>query len=307
MKRVRVLTFALAGGVLAYGIVLAALSRPGFPSAMRSGSSFPYLCDKPVGEDAYYMLTVARNVARGRGFVYNNGIRTTGVQPLATLVYAGLIWGVEKAGGDEWMIVRAVLAFGFLMLVLFAHAVGLISGHLAGGESPSDRAEAYGLGFCFALLDFSLLRLFTYGLETPIYLLLVAAAVLTTMRIGGAGRRGGALRHGGLVLGGLFGAAALARIDFLVLAAVFLAVAVARRSMSFRQAALAGGVSLVIVGPWLVWVRLTGGSWMPSSGLAQFGIPSAGAAPGRLAAMAAALADHATPTRRRRLKKKGGK
>jgi len=292
-KCIRTLTISLGIGVLAYGIALAALSRAGFPSTVRTGSSVPYLSDKPVGEDAYYMLSVARNVARGRGIVYNGRKKTTGVQPLATVIYAGLIWGIEKAGGNEWTIVRSILAFGVVLLILFAHVIGVISAHLAGRTSAEDRAVAYGLGFCFALLNFSVLRLFTYGLETSMYLLILSVAVLATMRIGdGASGREGRYE---IVLGCLFGAAALARIDFLALAALFLVVATARRKMSIRRGILAGGICLMIVSPWLVWVKFTGGSWMPSSGLAQAALPSAGSLLSRLTAIATALADHATP------------
>ena len=46
---------------LAYYACLAIGSRDGFPRNMQDGHLFPYLADKPVGEDGYYMLTVAWN------------------------------------------------------------------------------------------------------------------------------------------------------------------------------------------------------------------------------------------------------
>ena len=52
-----------------------------------------------VSEDGYLMLTVARNLALGNGLSISDGtIPSNGVQPLATLLFAGCIW---LAGGDR--------------------------------------------------------------------------------------------------------------------------------------------------------------------------------------------------------------
>ena len=37
----------------------------------------PYVSDKIIGEDGYYMLTVAWNLAQGHGISYNFGEQTT--------------------------------------------------------------------------------------------------------------------------------------------------------------------------------------------------------------------------------------
>ncbi len=291
LRLVRALALFSGIIVLAYGIVLAAFSNSGFPVAMKTGSPFPYLCDKPVGEDAYYMLSVARNIARGKGIVYNNQKETTGIQPLAAFIDAGLIWLARRSGGDEWVLVRLILILGIITHVLLAHVVGRISWHLA-GEDLSDRTGAYALGFCLALLNFTLFRLSTYGLETSIYLLLLSLSVLMTFRISGAPllpwRKV-------VLLGGLFGATALARIDFLVIGAIFLAVALFRRRITFGQAALIGGTALLFVGPWVYWVRSSSGSWIPSSGQAQSVFILSRSLLTRLGAMALSLADHMTP------------
>lgn len=291
IKRVR--AFVVFSGiiVLAYGIVLAAFSNSGFPVAMKTGSPFPYLCDKPVGEDAYYMLSVARNIARGRGFVYNGQKKTTGTQPLATFIYAGLIWIAQKTGGDEWALVRMVLIFGVITHILLAHVIGRISWHLA-GDDLADRAGAYALGFCLALLNFTLFRLSTYGLETSIYLLILSLSILVTFGISSGPQL--AWRKA-VLLGGLFGVAALARIDFLVIIAVFLSIALFRRKINLWQATLIGGIALLFVSPWFLWVKLTSGSWMPSSGQAQSILISSRSLLTHVGAMGLSLADHMTP------------
>jgi len=286
-------TFFVFSGiiVLAYGIFLAVFSNSGFPVAMKTGSSFPYLCDKPVGEDAYYMLSVARNIARGRGIVYNGQKKTTGIQPLATFIYAGFIWIAQKSGGDEWALVRLVMIFGIITHILLAHIIGRISWHLA-GERLFDRDGAYALGFCLALLNFTLFRLSTYGLETPIYLLILSLSVLLTFRISGRSRLPW---QKAVFLGCIFGVAALARMDFLVIAVVFLSIGLFHRKVNLWQAALIGGIALLFVSPWFFWVKSTSGSWVPSSGQAQSIFMSSRNLLTRLGAMGLSLADHITP------------
>ena len=86
--------------VLTYGLVLAVFSREGFPETTEYGYGMPYLSDRPVGEDAYYMLTVAWNIAEKHQLVYNLDKPTTGIQPLATVFYAGIAHIVQFTGGD---------------------------------------------------------------------------------------------------------------------------------------------------------------------------------------------------------------
>ena len=62
MRAVRVLIPCIIV-YLVYSFGLTVLSHVGFPKDMQSGLRFPYLADKPVGEDGYYMLTVAWNMS----------------------------------------------------------------------------------------------------------------------------------------------------------------------------------------------------------------------------------------------------
>ena len=72
-----------------YGLALTVLMPTGFPSSRVTDSKIPYLADRPVGADAYYMLTVAWNIAEKGRIVYNYDLTVTGIQPLSTFVYAG--------------------------------------------------------------------------------------------------------------------------------------------------------------------------------------------------------------------------
>ncbi|MBK9284692.1 MAG: hypothetical protein IPM51_10305 [Sphingobacteriaceae bacterium] len=58
----------------------------------------PYLADKPISEDGFYMLTVAWNFGQGKGFAYNQDFKTSGVQPLAAMLYGVLAFISNQAG-----------------------------------------------------------------------------------------------------------------------------------------------------------------------------------------------------------------
>ena len=63
----------------------------------------PYLSDKPIGEDGFYMLDVAWNIANNEGVTYSE-IPTTGIQPLVTLIYSGIAWiNIHFLGENKWL------------------------------------------------------------------------------------------------------------------------------------------------------------------------------------------------------------
>src|SRR4030095_13830867 len=70
----------LAMMIVTYGIVLAVSPLEAFPESMDYGHGMPYLSDRPVGEDAYYMLTVAWNIAEKGRIVYNLDTPTHWIQ-----------------------------------------------------------------------------------------------------------------------------------------------------------------------------------------------------------------------------------
>ena len=89
-KRLRRLCVVAALLFLAYGCLLATQSVRGLVPSPAPHSLWPLLVDKPVGEDGYYMLTVAENLATTHHLAYNYGLTATGIQPLATFVYAAI-------------------------------------------------------------------------------------------------------------------------------------------------------------------------------------------------------------------------
>jgi hypothetical protein len=272
-----------------YSLSLVIFSLAGFPKNMHDGHLFPYLAEKPVGEDAYYMLTVAWNMASGRGIVYNYNMPVTGIQPLATALYAIFAWVTQSTGGDQWLFVRSILLLTSVALLLFGHLVGKLAYSLAPLHSKD---SAYVLGFLGIVFNFSIFRLFTYGLETGIYLILFALCILYSPRIAHPGVSSYKTEFIFGVLGGL---TIWARIDFGIVFFIFLAISTFRRQLSVFSAAVAGAIAILVISPWFLYVFSVSGRWMPSSGPAQAGLITHQNASNRIGEMGAAILDHLTP------------
>ncbi len=272
--------------ILLYAFSLAAFSNEGFPASIKTSATMPYLADKPVGEDAFYMLLVAWNIAAGHGAVANEGIAVTGIQPLSTVVFSALAKIVQVSGGDKWDFVRVILFFGVLNLIAFAHLVGRIAAHLSADRDD----EAYSVAACLCLLNFWFFRAFAYGLETGLYLTSFAAVLLFSLR------RIPCQRSSDFVLLGILaGVTGLCRIDFGIVLAVFLLSMLARGILDLRHTVLVGIVALTVVSPWFIWVYVVSGHVMPSSGPAQATSISWATAVPRLSAMIQAVLEHLTP------------
>ena len=274
---------------LLYGLSLTVMSHAGFPRDMQSGLRFPYLADKPVGEDGYYMLTVAWNMAQGHGIVYNYNMPTTGVQPLSTVLYAVVARIVQLFGGDKFFLIRSILLLGSINLLLFGHIVGTIVAKLT---DPQVKGLGYAFGFVAVVFNFALFRLFTYGLETGIYLTCLAACILYTFSLPPNGKLG---LQGAIALGALAGVTAWARIDFGVIFFVFLVTALVRHQLKLVWVVVTGMIATLIISPWFLYIFAATHSLLPSSGAAQAGLMTARVAPDRLRMMGEAILSHLAP------------
>ncbi len=274
---------------LLYSLGLSLFSLGGFPADFESGKFMPYLSDKPVGEDGYYMLTVAWKIADGEGIVYNGGLPTTGIQPLSTFLYAALALSVRWFGGQPADFARLTILLNALNMLFFAHLVGRISRRLAGKDPEQDLA--YWFGFALGTFNFGLFRAFTYGLETGLYLTLLAAAILFTLNL----KDQQPSWRQALIFGALAGLCGLTRLDFGIIFFFFLGISLLRRQFNLPKALLIGGVALLVVAPWFLYVHTVTGNWMPSSGGAQSALIDAASVGLRLRSMGEAILGHLTP------------
>lgn len=272
---------ALVALVLLYGIALASFSLPAFPTALSSDHRWPYLSDKPLGEDGFYMLTIAWNAGRGQGFAYNGGELTTGVQPLSTIVDAAVAGAVQRSGGDKWIFARVMIVVGVLELLLFAAVMRRLTVAITRDESAANVA------FLLVLCNYAVFRHFTYGLETGVSLILVAWCVRATLPDAGRIRP--------VLFGALAGLAILARIDFAVVLAVILILAIVSRRLTVAGACVAGAMATLVCAPWFLWVHHVSDHWFPSSGRSQILLLDGAHVAPRLMVMANALGQPLSP------------
>ena len=282
----------IAGGLIfAYTFILAFGSREGFPSSLSTGANFPFLSDQPVGEDGYYLMLAAWNLGAGQGLSANFGEIITGVQPLMTVVLAGLARIVQTFGGDKFDFARAMIVFGGLNAIVFAALCARIA-RLATPKDGDDETSAT-MAFLIGGLSFYLFRTFTYGLETGLYLALLAYLIARSLELMPLGRR--LTGEAALRLGLAIGLCGLARIDFGIVAALAFLILILVGRVDFSRAVLAGLVALAVTSPWFFWVRAVSGTFMPTSGPAQASMVDASSAPGRAEAMIAAVFQNLAP------------
>lgn len=275
-------------GAVLYGAMLVAGSHAGFPEQSPTGSRMPYLADKPIGEDGYYMLNIAWRLAAGDGFTNNSGRATTGIQPLSTMIFAAVAWVVQATGGDRWTFARVMLAVGVLQWLLLAAVMMRLTRMWQPLGSPPI-IDAATCALLLTLANYHLFRLSTYGLETPIHLAAVSYFILVWLR--GIATMGAAIR-----LGAAGGIAALARIDFLLMLTLFLAAEIWRTRLDWRRAAAIFASAMMMASPWLLYVYAVTGTPMPSSGRAQLDLPGDLATVWmRTREMLTALAQHVSP------------
>lgn len=255
--------------IIGYVLILSTGSIAGFPESMASGHLMPFLSDKPVGEDGFYMLSVAYNIATGNGITYNYQIPTTGIQPLATMVFAALAKANLMLGGNKWSFVRVVIGFSGVLHILLAYLVGMLSVDVARRTDGDNDAKnnVFILGSGLALLSMGLFRLSTYGLETPFYLCSLALTLHAIYRNHAKITTGEVAPS--LLVGILTGISILARIDAAVIWTTFYLFLLGKNLINIKGFIVIGLVSFLVSLPWFAYVYSITGSIMPSSGGAQ--------------------------------------
>jgi hypothetical protein len=246
-----------------YAILLSVFSVAGFPVQEHTSAHWPWLGNKPVGEDGFYMLTVADYIAKTGHIVYNYGHPATGIQPLSTFLFAGIAWLVRRLHGNEWTLVRAMILEGSGLFLCFAWGISFF----VAGLGPRDKRHIlFTLAFFLTLFDYDIFRLFVYGLETGLYLCLELICLSLSWKMMHAGK---ATWPQTLMLGLAGGLAGLTRIDFGILFAIVLLWLLIRRVINPFQMLCCGLAALVITSPWFLFVHSINGSWIPSSGRAE--------------------------------------
>jgi len=212
-----------------------------------------------ISEDGYLMLTVARNIADGRGLSTAAGtIPTNGVQPLVTFLWAG----VHAVTASDAAALRLVLVLELLIAVMGAWAVGRLARVLfAAHDDPVAVGQLAGAAWFAAPVA---LRHTTNGLETGLYAATIAAVLLLDARW----RDRPSLARDAIVGAGL-GLAVLVRNDAAFLVAAYCLVRVFSDRTRLAPALVAGAASVIVASPWLIFNQVRFGSIVPISGRSQ--------------------------------------
>lgn len=271
--------------VAVYTAVLAATAAVGTATQPVPPAPLANLLDKPFGEDAFYMFSVARSIASGQGISYGN-VPTTGIQPLATILYAAVYGLATRLHLSDTAPLRAILVLNGVLLLI----TGWLSGTLVSGwvrERGGKAALAFWVTAIVVTVNPSAFRLFGYGLETGLYLLTIVAL----QRALDAAPDRLAFRQQ-IGVGLLLGLCIVARIDFCILGMVVFGWRLLTGKLRVQDAVGIAAVAFVVAAPWFLYVHRVTGSIMPSSGQAEFSvISSAGDFVNRAEIMVGALAN----------------
>jgi len=244
-----------------YAFILAFFSLSSFPSKMSDHNLFPYLCVRPISEDGFYMLTVADNIAKGKGITYNYNQPTTGIQPLATFVYAGIAKFTYLFNEDKALLARSVIVYSALLELLFMLVIFKITSLIAPYISKKKLLFLSGI---FTILNFNLFLYFNNGLETGLYLTCLGCTIIYSFNFINKPD----YKHATL-FGLIAGITALARLDFLAIFAVFILASLIGKKIEFNKVLTIGSVTLLTISPWLLYVFSVTGTIFQSSILAQ--------------------------------------
>lgn len=273
---------------LSYSVFLAFGSLKGTPPAKTGNSFFPYLTDKPLTEDGYYVLTAAWNIAEGKGFTYNNDIRTTGVQPLGTLLYSLPAYSVQSIGGDKYDFARAVIILSALLQVVFALLIYKIASAIS---ITTDKGLYFLISVCVVLFNFKVLLNFANGLETGLYLVILSIFFLNWIKLK---ENQPDFKHS-LGLGLLSGLLLLCRLDSLVILITFYFLLAFSKKLKFTHLVLIIIIALLMYMPWQLYVWDVTGNLLQSSARSQTGLFPFFDLPYKLEQYFASIIQHTTP------------
>ncbi len=274
-----------------YVTTLVVFSSAKAPTKIFYGNFFPYLADKPISEDGFYMLTVAKNIAAGDGFVYNFHTKTSGVQPLSTILYSGVFYIGNIFGFNNINNLRFIIFFSALLLYCMAILLFKISNRLF---EFTDKKLLFLLCILFSAFNFELLIYFTNGLETGIYSFLFLLSIYLSINI--ILKPDDQRRNLDLYLLGIFlGITSLARIDFLILSFGFLIITFLKKRLNLFEIIKIIVIQITILIPWVLLVYKVTGSIIQSSATVQTSWVNIDNLGERIFSLIGALMEHMTP------------
>ncbi len=226
------------------------------------------LIGRPISEDGYYALTVARNIAGGRGVTIDGHTLTNGFQPLFTFMTVPAYW---IAHGRRLDALRYVLLLQWLFYLGTAWLLGMVARDGIKDRSPALAHEAFWwTAFLYLASTWIFMASFN-GLETGCLMFFYAAA----WRYYQLGRHES--WSGLFIFGFLLGLTVLTRVDAVFLVIIISATILLRersRPLPERlgRSVVVAGTAFLVSLPWWVYNILRFGSLMPTSGTSEEGL-----------------------------------
>ena len=261
MFSLKILNFLQILIFFTYVTFLALFSSSELPTQVNHGNFMPYLADKPISEDGFYMLTVAWNFGQGKGFEYNQGLKTSGVQPLATVAFGILGFVSSKVGITKKDFPRIIILFSALILFVFTI---VLKNTLLSFFNEFDKDIILFLCIIFGMLNFDLFISFKNGLETGVYILMILISIGMYWKLVNEQST-----RNIILTGIIFGLTALTRIDFIIFSTVFLTFGLLLSKIKFKVAVPVQILQLLMISPWLLYTFNLTGSIIQSSALSQ--------------------------------------
>lgn len=242
--------------------------------------------ETPLSEDGFYMLSVTRYLALGRGLTIDGVHWTNGFQPLLTVLLVPIYWLTK---GELYQSLRGVIMVHWLTHLVTAWLVARIVAHYLQKEDKLTRHVSSLFAAVLWLTSRHVIINNYNALETGFVLMFEAGAWYLYV---GRWRQ---TRLGQVAFGIVLGLMVLARID-----SALLVVLVAAGELVFGNDSLRGRVvrslfivvvAVVVSSPWWLYNLTFFGSLMPTSGSAQ----SLPFSPTRFKPMFEALLQNAVP------------
>ncbi len=215
----------------------------------------------PYGDDAYYLFSIARNLANGLGPTVDGHHLTNGFQPLFTFLYVPLFC---LSANEQWLAVRLSFILAGLVAAASVWMTAFVLRSLVKPESTQNSMSIPIIGALLWTFSFQIFAQTTNGLETGLYsfLLLTVIALYSQFQTAGGSKSSRAIW-----LGVVLGVTVLTRIDAAILVTIlFIAETIKRRK---KQALTFTAVAFLISLPWWIYNAIYFGNLMPTSGQAE--------------------------------------
>lgn len=226
------------------------------------------LIQNPLGEDAFYMFSIARNIGRGDGFTYNYDIQTNGVQPLIVVPYSIIFFITESFALGPYIPLRFILILNFSIFILTAFAIYHLTYISLSGMGANLQNLASNIAFVLFLMHGALRSLYIYGLETGLYLFMIVLFLVVLTYYQELHKID--VRQM-LLVGVISGLTILARIDFLFFLISISIIFIAKNPKNLKTIFFINIIASVIASPWFLYNYFAFGDLLPSSSAAQTG------------------------------------